>query len=67
MSMADEILNAYSSAGGKVVIHVGEFSGLTGSKKFQIMLKANFELIKRFDCLHWGTDSADVTIWYEIV
>ncbi len=64
VSMADEILNAYSSAGGKVVIHVGEFSGLTGSKKFQIMLKANFELIKRFDCLHWGTDSADVTIWY---
>ena len=64
VTMAEEMLNVFRSCGGKCIIHVGEWSGLTGSLRFQDMLNSDFELINRFDCLHWGTDCAEVSIWY---
>jgi hypothetical protein len=62
-TMAEDMLSTFQSFGGKCVVHIGEFSGLTGSIKFQNMLKRDFVLLRRFACLLWGTDSAEVTIW----
>ena len=63
-TMAEDMLNIFKSFGGRYVIHVGEFSGLTGSLKFQNTLKRDFEMIRRLDCLRWGTDSTELTIWH---
>lgn len=62
-TMASDMLQVYMNAGGSMVIHVGEFKGLTGSANFEKKLKLNYKIIKRFNCLHWGTDNAEVTIW----
>ena len=62
-NMAESMLNVFKSAGGECIIHVGEFSGLTGTVKFQKKLVEHFNLKRRFNCLNWGTDAAEVTIW----
>ncbi len=63
-SMAEDMLLAFKSLGGRCVIHVGEFSGLTGSSKFERLLQRDFKLVSRYDCLQWGTDCTEATIWW---
>eukprot|EP00557_Chaetoceros_sp_GSL56_P011999 CAMPEP_0176477860 /NCGR_PEP_ID=MMETSP0200_2-20121128/870_1 /TAXON_ID=947934 /ORGANISM="Chaetoceros sp., Strain GSL56" /LENGTH=634 /DNA_ID=CAMNT_0017873743 /DNA_START=15 /DNA_END=1916 /DNA_ORIENTATION=+ len=62
-SMAEEALKSFIESGGEVVIHIGEFKGLTGSKIFETMISKQFRIEYRSQCLHWGTDAADVTVW----
>ena len=61
--MARDSLQAYLKAGGKRVIHIGEFKGLTGNAAFEKLLQRNFVCILRFPCLTWGTDASSVSIW----
>mmetsp|Transcript_39389 Transcript_39389/g.72676 ORF Transcript_39389/g.72676 Transcript_39389/m.72676 type:complete len:274 (+) Transcript_39389:1812-2633(+) len=62
-NMAFDALQAYTASGGRCLIHIGEFQGLTGSHHFEDALMQNFKCIERLPCLHWGTDAADITIW----
>lgn len=62
-SMARDALHIHMSWGGRCVIHIGEFCGLTGCIEFENLLVGNFKCVARIPCLEWGTDAADVTIW----
>eukprot|EP00957_Ditylum_brightwellii_P061120 4638034-Ditylum_brightwellii.AAC.1 len=62
-NMAEDALHAFMSLGGRVLIHIGEFCGLTGSSAFENLLLTDFQCIHRYPCLEWGTDAAEVTIW----
>ena len=62
-SMAEDSLKSFVKLGGNTFIHIGEFSGLTGSSQFEHFLTLNFDLIYRAPCFHWGTDASEVTIW----
>eukprot|EP00978_Attheya_sp_CCMP212_P004858 scaffold10680_cov64-Attheya_sp.AAC.2 len=62
-TMAFDALKVYLRAGGKYVIHIGEFFGLTGSPEFGNLLIDKFRCIDRFPCLEWGTDAAETTFW----
>jgi len=62
-NMAEDSLKAFVKVGGTTLIHIGEFSGLTGSSKFEHFLKRNFDLKYQTPCLHWGSDTSEVTIW----
>jgi hypothetical protein len=62
-SMAEDSLKSFVKLGGNTFIHIGEFSGLTGSSEFEHFLTLKFDLIYRAPCLHWGTDTSEVTIW----
>jgi hypothetical protein len=62
-SMAEDTLKSFVESGGKVVVHIGEFKGLTGSKTFERMISKQFRIDYRWHCLHWGTDAADITVW----
>ena len=63
--MAYNALSAHISKGGRIVVHVGEWQGLTGSNEFEALLK------KEFSCQEtdvvplpsWGTDATYLTIW----
>ena len=46
-----------------VLIHIGEFKGLTGSSPFEHYLLRYFYCTDRWPCLTWGTDAAEVTVW----
>ena len=61
--MAKEALEAYLAGGGKCLIHIGEFSGLTGSTAFEDLLVRHFYCVDRIPCLAWGTDASMVTVW----
>ena len=61
--MARDSLQAYLKAGGKRVVHIGEFKGLTGNAAFEKLLQRHFICIGRWPCLTWGTDASDVSIW----
>jgi len=62
-SMAVDSLKSFVNLGGKSIIHIGEFSGLTGCPKFERFLTHHFDLKYRAPCLHWGTDTGEVTLW----
>lgn len=62
-SMAEDTVKMFVKYGGEVLIHIGEFKGLTGSKVFETFLQRNFCLKHRVQCLHWGTDAAEATVW----
>ncbi len=62
-NMAEASLKSFVKHGGKTIIHVGEFSGLTGSSKFEDTLSCDFDLKYRARCLNWGSDAAELTIW----
>jgi hypothetical protein len=62
-SMAYDALKAFQKAGGKYLIHIGEWKGLTGSKEFEELLLKDFRCVHRVPCSSWGTDASDVTIW----
>lgn len=61
--MAETSLKSFVNHGGKIVIHIGEFSGLTGSTKFEKFLSCKFDQQYRRRCLNWGSDAAEVSIW----
>jgi hypothetical protein len=49
---------------GHLLIHIGEFKGLTGDSAFeQYLISHCCCLPQRWPCLLWGTDAAHVTIW----
>ncbi len=62
-NMAESSLKSFVNHGGKIIIHIGEFSGLTGSSKFEKFLGSNFDQQYRRRCLNWGSDAAEVSIW----
>lgn len=62
-SMAKDALAAYLQIGGRCLVHIGEFGGLTGTTDFEDLLVRFFTCADRFPCLSWGTDAAEVTIW----
>lgn len=62
-NMAEASLKAFVNHGGRIMIHVGEFSGLTGSSEFEQFLSCRFDLEYRARCLNWGSDAAELTIW----
>ena len=62
-SMAEDTLNPFLACGGRMLVHIGEFKGLTGSTSFEHLLRRDFRLLSRTQCLHWGTDAAEVTVW----
>ena len=64
--MACKVLSAYLGSGGRVVIHVGEWQGLTGTVKFESRLSA---MCFCQDVVHlpcWGSDATYLTIWRRI-
>lgn len=63
--MAFETFMAYKRAGGKCLIHIGEFKGLTGDKRFESVLLQTMICKTRYPCLGWGTDASVVTVWVE--
>ena len=62
--MAYRAVKLFSKFGGRYIIHIGEFKGLTGSKKFETFLKTSFVCKDRYPCLEWGNDASNVTIWF---
>jgi hypothetical protein len=62
-TMAYDTLKAFQEAGGKYLIHIGEWRGLTGSNEFEELLLKDFRCVYRVPCSSWGTDASDVTIW----
>jgi hypothetical protein len=62
--MALQALRKYVGCGGRALVHIGEFQGLTGSKDFERYLVNNFTLAERMPCLTWGTDASEVTVWW---
>ena len=61
--MAEETLRSYLDCGGKYLIHIGEFKGLTGNSAFENLLLRTMKCTYRFPCLSWGTDASHVTVW----
>ena len=61
--MAEASLKSFVNRRGRIVIHIGEFSGLTGSSKFERMISRQFDIIYRARCLNWGSDASEITIW----
>jgi hypothetical protein len=68
-SMAYDALRNYclhtrKSASCPLLIHIGEFKGLTGSLEFEEYLLNHFTCVERWPCRTWGgIDAATVTIW----
>eukprot|EP00923_Selenidium_pygospionis_P021872 GHVN01037675.1.p1 GENE.GHVN01037675.1~~GHVN01037675.1.p1 ORF type:complete len:721 (+),score=165.61 GHVN01037675.1:70-2232(+) len=61
--MAVECVKSHLSAGGRCVIHVGEFRGLTGSSEVEALLVGRCECVERMRCPSWGNDCAELTVW----
>jgi hypothetical protein len=61
--MAHDTLQMYLRNGGRHVIHMGEFKGLTGDARFESLLVREMSCHSRRPCLTWGTDASQVTIW----
>ena len=62
-TMAEEVLRSYTSFGGRVLVFIGEFKGLTGSLKFENILRNNFKVLRREPCPRWGNDAAEISVW----
>ena len=62
-TMGEESVQYFMNGGGQCVVHIGEFAGLTGSRGLEELISTQFHCVDRWDCLHWGTDAASVTIW----
>ena len=63
--MAYDALTTHTSSGGRVVIHIGEWQGLTSNTAFEEFLKQKFFCAEK-DVVPlplWGTDAAYLTIW----
>lgn len=62
-SMAYDTLKEYLKGNGKCLIHIGEFKGLTGDSRFEVLLTKHMTCFFRRSCLTWGTDASHVTFW----
>ena len=62
-SMAHDALRTFIEAGGNIVIHIGEFEGLTGSLAFERLLLDKFRCVRREPCFSWSTDASSLTVW----
>ena len=61
--MALSSLSTHMQHGGKTVVHVGEWQGLTGNAAFEHMLTENFICVHHELLPLWGTDATYLTIW----
>ena len=62
-SMAHDALRTFLKGGGELLLHIGDFKGLTGSAKFEQLLVQRLLCTYRADCATWGTDASRVTLW----
>ena len=62
-TMAEEVLRSYASFGGRVLVFIGEFKGLTGSPNFENILRNNYNVLRREPCPRWGNDAAEISVW----
>jgi hypothetical protein len=46
-----------------LLVHIGEFQGLTGTPRFESLLVEKLNCIDRFPCLSWGSDTAEISFW----
>jgi len=54
----------FQSQSDGIIVHIGEWQGLTGSQGLEDMFREKFHCLDQWSCLHWGTDgAASVTIW----
>ena len=63
--MAHKTLTTHIKRGGHIVIHIGEWQGLTGDANFEALLSEHF-YCNEDDVLQlplWGTDATYLTIW----
>ena len=63
--MAANALSQYIAGGGQIVLHIGEWQGLTGDKTFESTLLHNFRCEEK-DVIPlpiWGSDASYLTIW----
>eukprot|EP00554_Chaetoceros_debilis_P008040 CAMPEP_0194080112 /NCGR_PEP_ID=MMETSP0149-20130528/6181_1 /TAXON_ID=122233 /ORGANISM="Chaetoceros debilis, Strain MM31A-1" /LENGTH=742 /DNA_ID=CAMNT_0038761753 /DNA_START=184 /DNA_END=2413 /DNA_ORIENTATION=+ len=65
-SMAEDTILEFLRIGGRTIVHIGEFRGLTGSEGFENILANHFQMCTRLSCLRWGTDAANVAILSKI-
>jgi len=63
--MAHDALTAHINKGGEVLIHIGEWKGLTGNALFEELLKQQFYCDEKdvIQLPFWGTDATYLTIW----
>ena len=59
----DMAFSALQSFRGDMVVHAGEWIGLTGDAAFESMLLQSFTCQKYIPLSIWGTDAAYVTVW----
>lgn len=64
--MAYNTLKGYMRTGGKYLVHIGEFKGLTGDASFENLLLKSMLCKARFPCMGWGTDASFLTIWQRV-
>ncbi|KAG7359730.1 transposase domain DUF772-containing protein [Nitzschia inconspicua] len=62
-SMALDVTKAFLKAGGSILVHIGEFKGLTGNDAFEKLLLRQMTCIERFPTFNWGTDASFVSLW----
>jgi hypothetical protein len=62
-SMAHDYLKSFLHKGGRFVVYVGEFKGLTGDCRFEMLLLDTMVCVERLPILTWGTDASHVTLW----
>jgi hypothetical protein len=46
-----------------LLVHIGEFQGLTGTPRFESLLTEKLNCFDRVPCLSWGTDTAEISFW----
>lgn len=63
--MAQRALSTHMSNGGKTVMHIGEWQGLTGDATFEASLTQNFYCQEKdvVPLPMWGSDTTYLTIW----
>lgn len=53
----------FLEGGGRFLVFIGEFKGLTGSSDFEKALQQRMSCVERYACRCWGTDAGSVTMW----
>lgn len=62
--MAEVVLDRFRrTETAQKLVHIGEFKGLTGTRKFEQLLLRYFKCDQRWPCRAWYTDAAEVSIW----
>ncbi|GAX23055.1 hypothetical protein FisN_15Hh045 [Fistulifera solaris] len=61
--MAHGVLRTFIMRGGRSMIYIGEWKGLTGSSNFEKLLLKHMKCAGRHACSTWGTDAACVSFW----